>query len=211
MAGTDATIPRRVLILSDDSLTRSGLLGVLQGEPGLQGILPEEHQTDDFAPITRPPAEAVLWDVSHGRRMADEVRALAAAGSGVVALVEADVERAVARSAGALGVLPRSVGQAMLIAAIHAVCAGLYVSDPESARPSASEDGLLAGFEPLTPRELEVLRLIAEGLPNKAVASRLGIRESTVKDHVNALLGKLGAQSRTEAVTIALRQGLISI
>jgi DNA-binding NarL/FixJ family response regulator len=63
--------------------------------------------------------------------------------------------------------------------------------------------------EDLTPRELEVLGLLAEGLPNKAIGLRLGISEHTVKFHVNAVLGKLGAQSRTEAVVRATRLGLI--
>jgi DNA-binding NarL/FixJ family response regulator len=63
--------------------------------------------------------------------------------------------------------------------------------------------------EELTPRELEVLRLVAQGLPNKAIAQRLEISEHTVKFHVNAILGKLGVQSRTEAVVHATRLGLI--
>jgi DNA-binding NarL/FixJ family response regulator len=63
--------------------------------------------------------------------------------------------------------------------------------------------------EPLTPRELEVLRLMAEGLPNKGIAQRLEISEHTVKFHVNAILGKLGVESRTEAVVRATRLGLI--
>jgi DNA-binding NarL/FixJ family response regulator len=62
-------------------------------------------------------------------------------------------------------------------------------------------------YELLTPRELEVLGLIAEGLPNKRVAQRLGISEHTVKYHINTILGKLGAESRTEAVTRAARLG----
>ena len=61
----------------------------------------------------------------------------------------------------------------------------------------------------LTTRELEVLRLVAEGLPNKAIAHRLGISEHTIKFHVNSIMGKLGAQSRTEAVISATRQGQI--
>ena len=63
--------------------------------------------------------------------------------------------------------------------------------------------------ESLTPREVEVLQLLAEGLPNKGIAQRLGISEHTVKFHVNAIMGKLGAQSRTEAVVQATRLGLI--
>jgi len=68
--------------------------------------------------------------------------------------------------------------------------------------PSAAE---------LTARELDVLRLLAEGLPNKAIAQRLAISEHTVKFHLNAILGKLGAQSRTEAVVQAIRRGLIGV
>jgi len=63
--------------------------------------------------------------------------------------------------------------------------------------------------EELTPRERHVLQLLAEGLPNKAIADRLGISEHTVKFHVSAIMSKLGAQSRTEAVTRAARLGLI--
>lgn len=63
--------------------------------------------------------------------------------------------------------------------------------------------------EELTPRELQVLQLVAEGLPNKAIAQRLHISEHTVKFHVAAILSKLDAHTRTEAVTRAVRQGLI--
>jgi DNA-binding NarL/FixJ family response regulator len=98
-----------------------------------------------------------------------------------------------------------------LEAALAAVLEGLTVSDPTLEAPSIDRLDLDRGGENLTPRELEVLSLIAEGLSNKAIASRLTIRESTVKDHVNSMLEKLGAQSRTEAVTLALRRGLIAI
>jgi DNA-binding NarL/FixJ family response regulator len=65
--------------------------------------------------------------------------------------------------------------------------------------------------EELTPRETEVLQLLADGLTNKAIAQRLGISDHTVKFHVNAVLGKLGAQSRTEAVVRATRLGLLHL
>ena len=63
--------------------------------------------------------------------------------------------------------------------------------------------------EPLTPREVEVLRLLASGIANKQIADCLGISDNTVKFHVAAILGKLGAASRTEAVAIGIRDGLI--
>jgi len=65
--------------------------------------------------------------------------------------------------------------------------------------------------EPLTPREIQVLELLAEGLPNKAIAARLDISDQTVKFHVSSICGKLGAANRTDAVRRALRRGLITL
>lgn len=65
--------------------------------------------------------------------------------------------------------------------------------------------------EPLTPREIQVLELLAEGLPNKTIAARLGISDQTVKFHVAAISGKLGAANRTDAVRLAVRRGLITL
>lgn len=72
-----------------------------------------------------------------------------------------------------------------------------------------SEDGVIA--EPLTPREIEVLELLVEGLPNKGIAARLGISDQTVKFHVAAICGKLGAVNRTDAVRRAIRRGLVTV
>ena len=79
--------------------------------------------------------------------------------------------------------------------------------DPQSRRRDASE----VVEEPLTPREVQVLELLAEGLANKAIADRLGISDQTVKFHVAAILGKLGVANRTEAVRAAARRGLIAM
>ena len=89
-------------------------------------------------------------------------------------------------------------------------------SDPRIVENQDSSDSRLSYidsryYEPLTPRELEVLSLIAEGMPNKRVAQRLGISEHTVKYHLNTILGKLGAESRTEAVTRAARLGWLTL
>ena len=87
----------------------------------------------------------------------------------------------------------------------------MVVLDPNLAAAVLPEIGRMPGrpMEELTPRELEVLRLLAEGLPNKTIAHRLDISEHTVKFHVNSILSKLGAHSRTEAVINATRLGLI--
>jgi DNA-binding NarL/FixJ family response regulator len=76
---------------------------------------------------------------------------------------------------------------------------------------AASPDSTTGNSETLTPRELEVLRVLAEGLPNKAIARRLGISDQTVKFHLASICGKLGAVNRTDAVRRAIQQGLITV
>ena len=77
--------------------------------------------------------------------------------------------------------------------------------------PNDAEPHDEAGPEALTPREIQVLELVAEGLPNKLVAARLGISDQTVKFHIGSITGKLGAANRTDAVRRALRRGLIAL
>ena len=105
--------------------------------------------------------------------------------------------------------------------------AGEFASADEARRSGVAADALVMALdasdtprrhdtqevieEPLTPRELQVLALLAEGLPNKAIAERLDISDQTVKFHVAAILGKLGVANRTEAVRVAVRRGLIAI
>jgi DNA-binding NarL/FixJ family response regulator len=82
---------------------------------------------------------------------------------------------------------------------------GILIASPQSAIRNPQYE------EPLTHREVEVLELLAEGLPNKAIAARLGISDQTVKFHVAAISGKLGAANRTDAVRRAVRRGLITL
>ena len=128
--------------------------------------------------------------------------------AGALALV-ADVDAArAAWAVGARGLLARGADGADLLAALGAVARGLAVLDP------AFADDLVPAAapppdDPLTDREREVLVLVAEGLPNKLVADRLGVTERTARYHVAQILAKLGAQSRTEAVVQAARLGLV--
>jgi two-component system, NarL family, response regulator YdfI len=111
------------------------------------------------------------------------------------------------------GVLPQTASAAEITAAIEAVAAGLTVLHPDlmerllSSLAIAPRPSPIA--QPLTPREAEVLEMLAEGLGNKAIAKRLTISEHTVKFHVGSIFSKLNASSRTEAVAIGARQGLI--
>jgi len=84
-------------------------------------------------------------------------------------------------------------------------------SDAIVVAPDASETDEDGFDEPLTPREVQVLELLAEGLPNKAIAERLHISDQTVKFHVSSISGKLGAANRTDAVRRAVRRGLITL
>jgi DNA-binding NarL/FixJ family response regulator len=85
---------------------------------------------------------------------------------------------------------------------------GILIGDRDT-RPR--DDDAPAADEPLTPREIQVLELLAEGLANKAIAARLGISDQTVKFHVASISGKLGAANRTDAVRRAVRRGLIAL
>ena len=112
------------------------------------------------------------------------------------------------RRAGVGGVLQSNASAEQIVQAIKCIASGLMVFDSTFAA-SSSEDEPLA--EQLTPREGEVLRLLANGLGNKEIAAKLNISEHTIKFHIGSILGKLGAASRTEAVTRGLRNGLIEL
>ena len=116
--------------------------------------------------------------------------------------------------AGVRAVLPNDVSAEQLRAALEAVAAGLVVVHPSEVNavlpaPAALSSPTRELPEPLTPREREVLQMISAGLGNKEIAGRLSISEHTVKFHVASILGKLGASSRTEAVSIGIRHGLV--
>jgi NarL family two-component system response regulator YdfI len=112
------------------------------------------------------------------------------------------------RRAGVGGALQSNATAEQIVQAIKCIASGLMVFDSNFAAQS-SEDEPLA--EELTPREGEVLRLLADGLGNKEIALKLNISEHTIKFHIRSILGKLGAASRTEAVTRGLRNGLIEL
>lgn len=151
---------------------------------------------------------------------ADDLRASLARGPVlVVSDRTADVVAAAVDVAHAWGVVPSSADASTIAAARAAVDAGLVVRPPVLAaaasdrhasapRRATLDDGVV---ESLTPREVDVLQRLAEGLPNRAIASALGISDHTVKFHLASIFGKLGAATRTEAVRIGLRRALIRL
>ncbi len=106
------------------------------------------------------------------------------------------------------GMLRTDAAPDQIVHAIQSVAAGLMIFDSALMPPRPGDTALI---EPLTPRENEVLRLLADGLANREIATRLNISEHTIKFHIRSILGKLGASSRTEAVTRGLRSGLIEL
>lgn len=136
-----------------------------------------------------------------------------------VAVVVLTEERQRPRFAGALrgavrAILPVDISSDQLIAAIEAAASGLVVLHPSevgSVLPEASAESrqLAELAEALTPRESQVLQMLASGLGNKEIAAKLSISEHTVKFHVASILGKLGAATRTEAVSLGIRHGLV--
>lgn len=211
----------RVLIVVDDPLARAGLAALLADQPGIAVI--GQINGGDFTTtldVYRP--DAVIWDI--GWEGSSEALAtlrtglehLGEGGPADPALIVLISDPSVAAEIWAFsprGMLLRDTSPAHLIAALGAASLGILVLDPALAGSLVSTpqrvDEESFSSDDLTPRELEVLHLLAEGLPNKTIARQLGISEHTVKFHINALMGKLGAQSRTDAVVRATRRGLI--
>jgi DNA-binding NarL/FixJ family response regulator len=105
------------------------------------------------------------------------------------------------------GMLRADAAPDRIVQAVKSIASGLITLDAELI-PAAGDSAVT---EPLTARETEVLGLLADGLGNKEIASRLGISEHTIKFHIGSILGKLGASTRTEAVSRGLRSGLIEL
>jgi len=207
-----ASSPLRVLVIADDPLARSSLIASLENAGGLQ-VIGHGNSDDDVGQLCRQTdPSVVLWDLGWGAgRESRGLDGLSALELPVVVLAADGEAASNAWAAGVRNLLPRQVEPDTLARALSAAADGLTVLD------ASLVGGLLPPVgpgehdeaEPLTAREIEVLRLLAEGLPNKGIAARLGVSEHTAKFHVNAILRKLGAQSRTEAVVRATRRGLI--
>lgn len=208
----------RVLVWAKSAITRAGLEAIVRADPRFE-IAENAGRTADLLSAMRDSApDAVLLDTSDTSiaRALPGVSALSAAPV-LVALVESirrtDVLRAL--QSGARAVLWRESHPREITAALQGAHDGLIVFSPEILEMLLPAPAELAGpddlppGEPLTAREIDVLSLLAEGAGNKEIAARLHISEHTVKFHVSSILGKLGAATRTEAVTRGYKEGLI--
>jgi len=189
------------MIESDDEFVLTG-----SGNDGGAGLT--EDLPPDIVLTEADPGEDAPWE---------EAAELSNHESAVVILAEGTSApwTAEAIAAGVKAVLPRSVTPEVLIGTLHSVAAGLVVFDSDHLA-SVIERGHghaapADDAEALTAREQEVLSAMSEGLSNKEIAARLSISDHTVKFHIASIMSKLGATSRTEAVTLAIRRGLLMI
>ncbi|HZQ05049.1 MAG TPA: response regulator transcription factor [Anaerolineae bacterium] len=220
-------MPRlRVLILARIPLIREGLRGLLAEERDLQVSLlaPSVELLDD---LLADEPDVLLLDVDvlekEGWDLLDELRrALPTLTILVISDNAQDRRMPQAIALGARGYLLRESSAEEMANAIRAAHSGTLVLHPqiaatllESVRAAAlsggGDDTAQDLIEPLSERELDVLRLMTRGMSNKQIAGELYITEHTVKFHIRAILGKLGAANRTEAVTLALQKGLVSL
>ena len=198
--------PLRLVVVGEDALARAGLRALAESA-GLEVIA--DAPPAELEHVAENDADAVAWDV--GPRGALEGLRAVASRLPVIAVLWSEEQAGEALAAGARAALLRDRVDHRLVPAVSAAVAGLVALDEGLAesvlRPRPAPAPTLA--EPLTPREMEVLQLVAEGLTNRRIGERLGISEHTAKFHVNAILGKLGASSRSEAVAQAARLGLV--
>lgn len=208
----------RVFIVAASPLARAGLENLLAAR-GVQ-VVASGGTVDALAEMLADVAPDVVLVDSSGEPIEALLESLTASGlaSDVSVVLLGDGMTAAASSealrAGIRAALPGDISPEQLVAALQAVASGLIVLHPAHAG-EALPAGLAAPRAPdelaesLTRREAEVLQMLAAGLSNKEIASRLGISDHTVKFHVASILGKLGAGSRTEAVSLGIRRGLV--
>jgi two-component system nitrate/nitrite response regulator NarL len=195
--------PIQVALLTDDPLLRAGLSSLLA-------------QVGSINVVDREAAEVALWDAGiDGEKALTRLAEIRALDLPVVAIVGDVAHVTPALAAGARGVVMRDQVGPGIQAALAAVRSGLTVVDTAfvqqlvPTQPVRTTNG--KGRGELTERERQVVQLLSEGLSNKLIADRLGISDHTAKFHVNGVMIKLGASTRTEAVVEGMRRGLVRL
>jgi len=215
MPSADALTPvaqARVLLVDDHALLRTGVANIINQEPDLQVIAEaangaeavdafRDHRPDVTLLDLRMPVMEGVEAVRHIREIDSQARVI------VLTTYDADEDIARALQAGAKAYVLKDISADALVACIHDVLAGKTYVAPAVAAKLAERVTRIQ----LTPRELSTLRLMADGKANKEIAAGLGISERTVKTHLGHLFEKLGVTSRTEAVKVATRRGLVRL
>ena len=202
----------RVLIADDHAIVRHGLCALLGTERGMEVVGEAKDGNEAVARTKHLAPDVVIMDIvmprKDGVEATEEIRA-AVPSAKIVVLTSFGTSDKISRAieAGATGALMKTAEDRELLSAIRTVASGGRVISPAvrkliSTDPPAPE---------LTPRQLEILQAMARGLTNKDIAKMFGIRTDGVNEHVLAILAKLGAANRTEAVATAIRKQLIRL
>jgi DNA-binding NarL/FixJ family response regulator len=218
--------PIRVLVADDQRVVREGLVTILGLLPEVEVVGAAADGAEAVALAAELTPEVVLMDlrmpgcdgVEATRRLQDEAPSV-----GVLVLTTYADDRSLlaALRAGARGYLTKDAGAEQVLEAIRAVARGNAAIDPAVQHHllDAVAAGAPAALQPdeepplpdgLTPREAEVLALVAEGLSNNEIADRLVVTEATVKSHINHIFAKTGVRDRAQAVTYAFKHGLVA-
>ncbi|MEU6997941.1 response regulator transcription factor [Nonomuraea sp. NPDC046570] len=217
------TPPPRVVIVDDQALVRTGFRMILASD-GIDVVAEAADGAEAVAAVRRTRPDVVLMDIRMPRMDGLEAtRRILTGGADetrVLILTTYDLDQYVyaALTAGASGFLLKDVTPEHLVAAVRLVRSGDALLAPtitrrlveRFARRDDAKATLHRDLSELTPRELEVLRLLATGLSNAELADRLTLSATTVKTHVTRILSKLGLRDRVQAVVLAYETGLIS-
>jgi len=212
----------RLMLVDDQRLMRDGMRTILELEPDLKVVAEAENGLEALEMFKTAQPDVVLMDIrmpemdgveATRRLVIENEQAL------VIILTTFDDDQYIFEGlrAGALGYLLKDVSGSELAEAIRTVHAGGALIEPSVARKMVAEFARLpsAGrvdadlIDPLTEREEEILRMLAQGLTNREIARRLHLAEGTVKNYVSTVLNKIGARDRTQAALKASRLGLI--
>ena len=211
----------RVMVVAASPVVRAGLSAVLTSNPQLT-VVGSASDLDALLREVQLQPDVVLLDLSSNLQQSVWEKLLSMQEqqypSPIIALVDEldSINLEVALRSGVRGILPDTSTESEIIAAVEAIAFNLIVLHPDAVellflKESMREKVALTPMQTLTPREIEVLEMLGSGLGNKAIAKRLHISDHTVKFHVSSIFGKLGVSSRTEAVTVGVRLGLIML
>lgn len=208
----------RVLIVARSLIMQSGLEALMSREPTIQVVGCTANLSTLEPSLRTQQPDVILLEFALLADADGESIAVLQDEVAIALLVTSndDYPATTLLQSGIRAILPMDITADEMIVAVEAIATGLVVLHPEISETllkglTEAHDPEISTDAPLTPREIEVLQLLATGLGNKAIARQLNISEHTVKFHISSIFSKLNATSRTEAVTVGMRQGLIFI
>lgn len=208
----------RVIVIAASPVIRMGLSAMLDDNPKLTVVksVSDIDSISDVIAQLQPDVVLLDWNSNDYESISYSSQFI----SPTIILIDEleDINLGAVLTAGVKGILPQTSGESEIIAAVKAVASGLVVLHPQvidnlqlPKETNLQEQADINFTQTLTPREIEVLQMLTSGLSNKAVAQQLHISEHTVKFHVSSIFQKLNVSTRTEAVAVGIRLGLIML